>query len=331
MATFRQARMTFRRADEGGDVLERPKVCPGNALTGQRYLVLLIHGFNNNKGEAQKAYKGFKDLQRKIGGLNFDQAITDRLLVEFYWPGDVGYIPEKNYENSLKRAIKIAHQLPGALRRAVGHNDPIQIDIVAHSMGCRLALEMVRKLNEVQDVFVRRIACMAAAVPIFLLEPPERLRAGLDHSSVDKVMSLFSRDDGVLYYGFALGQWDAQGESWTEGDEWREGANANIALGYECWISANPSSILGKEDQIKIKGAGHSDYWGWGKKTRDKQGRQANIEVKKFLEFTSAGPREILPRVKGNRETVMARTPGLDRVIISRNADGSEGDQCIEV
>lgn len=329
MTTFRQTRMTFRRADEGGDVLDRPKVCPGNALTGQRYLVLLIHGFNNNKGEAQKAYKGFKNLQRKIGGLNFDQAITGGLLVEFYWPGDVGYFPAKNYEDSLERAIKIAHQLPGALRRAVGHNDPIEIDIVAHSMGCRLALEMVRKLTVVRDVFVRRIACMAAAVPIFLLEPPERLRAGLDHSSVEKVMSLFSRDDGVLYYGFAFGQLDAQGESWTEGDEWREGAT--IALGYECWISANPSSILGKEAQKKINGAGHSDYWGWEKKTRNKQGRQANSFVKDFLGFTSVGLREVLPREKDSRETVMARTPGLDREIISRNADGSEGDQCIEV
>ena len=329
MAAPRPIRMTFRQADSGGGVLDRPKVCPGKALTGQRYLVLLIHGFNNSKSQAQDAYEGFKSLQRKLGNLDSDQAITHGTLVEFYWPGDVGWISSMNYEDSLQRAIAIARRLPEALRRAVGHDDPLHIDVVAHSMGCRLVLEMIRHIPPSVNMVLRRTAFMAAAVPTFLLEPAERLRSGLDRSTVEKVLSLFSPDDWVLDNAFSIGQWDAQGERWTEGDEYRRGST--IALGHECWISSHPSSILSQDMQTHINQAGHSDYWGWKKDTRETQGLRANTLVKDFLGFSAAGAREIVHRERGDRESLAARLSEPDRKPPSRTADGSEGDQCIEV
>lgn len=326
MASPRQIRMTFRQEDSGGGVLDRPKVCPGKALTGQRYLVLLIHGFNNSKSQAQEAYDGFKALQRELGNLNPDQPITQDTLVEFYWPGDVGWISAMNYEASLQRAIAIARRLPGGLRRAVGHDNPLHIDVVAHSMGCRLVLEMIRHIRAYPNIVLRRAAFMAAAVPTFLLEPTERLRAGLDRSTVEKVMSLFSIDDWVLGNAFPAGQWDAQGERWTEGDEYRRGST--VALGHECWISSYPSSLLSQDTQTHIEQAGHSDYWGYKNNT---QGHKANALVKDFLGFSGAGSRKIVDRERGDRESSAARTTGPNREPPSRYADGSEGDQCIEV
>lgn len=332
MASRRPPKLTFRAEPESGDVLERPRACPGSALIGQRYLVLLIHGFNNTQKQAQEAYDGFLSLQRELGDLNPDQPVADGRIVEFYWPGDVGWwgwSRAKNYEDSLERAIGIAQQLPEALRRAVGHNDRIEIDIVAHSMGCRLTIELIRRLIAVPDVSIQRVVFMAAAVPTFLLEPPERLRTGLDHPRVEGVMSLFSADDWVLDNAFPLGQWDAQGESWTDGDEWRRGNT--VALGHERWVPVNPPRVLSQENQIQISGAGHSDYWGWREKTRDRQGRWANILVKDFLRFTDAGSREVLSRERADRETAPGRTGGPDREPASRNPDGSEGDRCVEV
>jgi hypothetical protein len=200
---------------------------------------------------------------------------------------------------------------------------------VAHSMGCRLTLELIRRLIAVPDVSIQRVVFMAAAVPTFLLEPPERLRTGLDHPRVEGVMSLFSADDSVLDNAFPLGQWDAQGESWTDGDEWRRGNT--VALGHERWVPVNPPRVLSQENQIQISGAGHSDYWGWREKTRDRQGRWANILVKDFLRFTDAGSREVLSRERADRETAPGRTGGPDREPASRNPDGSEGDRCVEV
>ena len=326
MPTHRPPRLTFREASDGGDVLTRPRACPSIALTGKRYLVLLIHGFNNSEKQAREAYDGFQSLQRELGNLNPNLPVADGHLVEFYWPGDVGFFSGLNYEDSLHRSIVIARRFSEALQRAVEQAGPKQIDIVAHSMGCRLTIELLRRLITVPDVSVRRVAFLAAAVPTFLLEPPERLRTGLSHPSVEGVLSLFSPDDGILKNAFPAGQWDAQGEDWTDGDEWRRGIT--VALGHELWVPVDMPRLL---DQSPIGGAGHSDYWGWREKTRDRQGRSSNILVKDFLGFAAAGPRDTLVREIGDRDTAPARVVGDDRERRARTADGSEGEQWVEV
>lgn len=322
MAPPRLPRITFRTASEGGEVRLRPQIYPAGALTGRRRLVLLIHGFNNSEKEAREAYDGFCRLQRELGDLNPDQPVGDGNLVEVYWPGDVGWFPAKNYEDSLERAIKVGRLFAEAFARLLEDGVPKAIDVVAHSMGCRLTLEVMRQLLlvGVPDIRFRRMVFFAAAVPTFLLEGQERLRKGLDNSQAEGVLSLFSPDDWILDNAFPLGQWDAQGEGWTNGeDEWR---NNTVALGVQRWVYHNAPAVL---EQAQNYEAGHSDYWGRKKETRDRQGRLAGKEAMRFLQFTAAGSREQEDRLTVTRSVAPQRTAGLPRDSFSRSADGSEG------
>lgn len=331
MASPRPPKLTFRVESESGDVLVRPRLCPGNALTGQRYLVLLIHGFNNTQKQAEEAYDGFLALQRELGDLNPGQQVADGHIVEFYWPGDVGWWEwsrAKNYDDSLERAIEIARRLVQAFERLIRDGVEKEIDIVAHSMGCRLTLELINQLHAMPGVRVRRVVFMAAAVPTFMLELGKRLQNGLNLSRTEGILSLFSLDDNVLDIPFRLGQWDASRQRWARAGEESNPNGDTIALGREHWNYRNLPTML---RQAQISGAGHSDYWGWKPGTRDNHGKRANHEVKQFLRFTAAGARETSARDTAEREAAPARAGSPERDTASRTVEEAPQGPCAEV
>jgi pimeloyl-ACP methyl ester carboxylesterase len=274
--------ITFRHPITNA-VLSEPLASSPTALRRTRRFILLIHGFNINQDSAIKSYDGFYRWQRALNNRrDRDPIFNDRRIIEVYWPGDAAWKGFKSlfsplfYPESIDVARDTARQLVKTILRAAPAPYIVSIDIVGHSMGCRIAVEVLNLLLEpaAAHIQIRRVVLMAAAIPTSLLMPGARarqLRAGLASKPVDGTYSLFSSRDDVLYLAFRLGQTlrVREGEGFLP-----------YALGSFYW-PGHPFNC----SQDEIKGAGHSDYWG-GQGRNTTQERAANDRVGWFLGLT---------------------------------------------
>lgn len=257
------------RFDRGTDIRPAPLQRPAFCLTRSSRLTLLIHGYNNDEDAATDAYDAFRDLLTEGGrrGAN---------LIGVYWPGS-NWSNIFFYMRSIGRAQGTAQRLAAAIRQAAAAYPTLQIGIVAHSMGCRLTLELLKHLSDLPNIQFRA-ALMAAAVPTFMLRADGPLRSTVTNPQRE-VLSLYSSGDSVLKIAFRLGQSAARGP---------EGF-LPIALGAARFTDADPV-VAASLSQFPSEGAGHSDYWGWKDKTRD-TARRANLAVDTFLHPFTAAPR----------------------------------------
>jgi pimeloyl-ACP methyl ester carboxylesterase len=306
------ARLSFRQRPQGGEVKPEPSEPEYRALTGRRHLLLLIHGYNNDLKASEDAYRGFEALQRELAKLDDDTPVASGRLVQIYWPGDAdwGVVSPLFYPWSIERARRTAAALADTLARAARESGHKQVDIVAHSMGCRLTLELLKELRSKNDISVGRVVLMAGAVPTFMLEPrpdKQKLRDAIDTVLTDAGLSLYSSNDKVLAYAFPLGQTAAPG---SEGF-------FPTALGHEFWADAVAPVKLTQQEN---PGADHSDYWGWNQKPPSlAYARAANTKLKEFLRFEQAGERAIAERGTVERETRDDRATGAARETVERN------------
>jgi pimeloyl-ACP methyl ester carboxylesterase len=308
MPTTKRIKLSYRESAVGGEVKAIPFVSDTAAFASAQHIVLLIHGYNNDTAAAKEAYEGF---HRRQGELDADARYgLGRSFVELYWPGDGdwGIASFLFYMKSIRHAIQTAEALAAYLAaHAAGAS---RIDIVAHSMGCRLAFELMRALKAQKPApAVGRIVFMAGAVPTFMLEsqkPPRRLRPAYDSVLREGARSLYSGSDMVLAFAFPAGQSLGKGE---------EGAWPT-ALGHERWVDTTVPLNLGQQEN---SGAGHSDYWGWNAKPKPLQrATKAATEIRDYLQFASIGSRAIADRPLEERDAVEARELAEERTLVAR-------------
>ena len=310
MALEPTARLSFRQRPQGGEVKPEPSEPEYLKLACRRHLLLLIHGYNNNLKVSEEAYRGFEDLQRELANLDDDTPVAGGRLMQIYWPGDAdwGIVSPLFYPWSIERARQTAAALAATLARAARESGHKQLDIVAHSMGCRLTLELLKELHGKSDISVGRVVLMAGAMPTFMLEPrPDHheLRAAFDKVLSDAGLSLYSSNDLVLSVAFRLGQSAATGEGFFP-----------TALGHEFWADAVAPVKL---TQQETPNAGHSDYWGWKQKPQSLAcARAANARVKEFLRFEQPGERAPAERDTVERETQDERATVAARQTVER-------------
>ena len=245
--------VSFRSSAVGGDVSE-PRVSPANALALRRRVILLIHGFNVDEDAGRADYERFVARLREMLVVQRDGPVAGDRLVGVYWPGDAdwGFAKPLAYMRSVPRARDIGARLAQLLDDAAAANGLVEVDIVAHSLGCRLALEALLAThgNPQSRVHIRRIQLMAAAVPTFMLFDPDdtpRLRDAFDQSLEIGAKNLYSGADEVLSLAFPPGE--------TLADE----GFLPTAVGHAKFPAR---SELARMDPIEMPDAGHGSYWG---------------------------------------------------------------------
>jgi pimeloyl-ACP methyl ester carboxylesterase len=315
MEPIKRITLSYREESVGGEVRAYPTISPADeaALSSAHHLVLLIHGYNNDAADAERAYAGFHARQRD---LDPDARYgIGTIFVEVYWPGDAawGFVSFLFYMGSIKHATQTAERLAGYLAAHIGN--VARIDIVAHSMGCRLVLELLRELEGKANIpLIGRIVFMAGAVPTFMLQqsnPPRRLRPAYDRVLREGARSLYSGSDMVLAVTFPAGQSLAPGP---------EGFMP-AAIGHACWSDATAPSNLGQQEN---PGAGHSDYWGWNIKPAPLQrASRAAQEISSYLQFPSAGSRVGISRPVCDSSTIAARELAAYRIVSARDTAAS--------
>jgi len=309
MAGAKRITLSLREQDVGGGVKAVPSVSDEAALAAAQHLVLLIHGYNNDRKAAADAYAGFHARQQELDPDG--RYGIGRVFVEVYWPGDAdwGMASFLFYMGSVDHAVQSAECLARYLAERFGANG-VRIDIVAHSMGCRLGMELLRALagaNAALDI--ARIVFMAGAAPTFMLEqqrPARRLRPSYDHVLREGARSLYSGADSVLAFAFPAGQSLAPGE-----EGWMP-----VALGHTFWADTTVPLNLGQEENPQ---AGHGDYWGWNTDPKPLHCAQnAAQAVRSFLQFPSAGSRTIGERPLVESSAIAAREMANKREIAAR-------------
>lgn len=196
-----RAEVILRRDSVGGEIAN-PARFTGSALRTRGRLIALIHGYNNSENDADSAFDAFER-----GVAEIDSSIA-KDFVRVHWPGDlrVPLVRPAVYPWRVHTAIACAESLAQYVReRRSPSGSPYELVIVAHSLGCRLALETLNCLQRVGAVPDRiTVILLAAAVPVELVEALGALSVAV--TSAHSTLVIYSLSDSVLKYAFPIGQ-----------------------------------------------------------------------------------------------------------------------------
>jgi esterase/lipase superfamily enzyme len=197
--------LSVRSADVGGTVVAA-RAEPRNVFLSRDELTLFVHGFAVTQAQADKIYRAFGE---RLDG-HSDQA------VHIYWPGDLGMpgVTQLGYPLQRRRALDSATELADYIARELDERRdaasrrgrvlrPLTLRVVAHSMGCLLALELLKLLNRPREIEISLIVLMAAAVAQYRLADRDLGRV-LTRARQVRVYRSFS--DWVLAVAFPIGE-----------------------------------------------------------------------------------------------------------------------------
>ncbi len=258
----------LRTQPEGGEVLMPAELRGAGAGLPRERCVLLVHGYNNTEGQAAAAYLGFRGRQYEQFPALAPEALEAR-LADAFWPGDAKWWGPFDLLDFLfyPAAVGVARdEAPAALAEAIGRIPfLVELEVVAHSLGCRLALETLDLLRRAGGPSIGRVCLMAAAVPCEFVEAGGRFEPLLLslQASFTEVRVLHSTSDLVLGLAFLAGQ-PAAGEP------------SEAALGYRGPPPGMPGFGANVSD-FRVPHAGHGDYWGQG------PDRTAAFDARRFL------------------------------------------------
>jgi esterase/lipase superfamily enzyme len=150
-------------------------------------VVFGVHGFNVSYGAGVASLAA---LERTLA------LGRQHLFVGVLWPGD-WWVPAINYPAEAGDAVLCGRRLARFVIRSLPEGVPVSF--VAHSLGCRLALEAARQLGRRR---VREVCLLAAAVDSDCLatSPYDEARENTGRTSV-----LSSKQDWVLWLAYPAG------------------------------------------------------------------------------------------------------------------------------
>jgi pimeloyl-ACP methyl ester carboxylesterase len=210
---------------------------------GHLRLTVWIHGFNTSEYSAADTWEiSYRQVMEitKLNRLNG--------TVWFFWPGDASRNPAfsaAGYFAQIPDAVTAGRLLAQYITSISVHNPGLKVDLVAHSLGCRVALEAARHLSSTKTP-VRTLLLFAAAVPEGLCLPGNQY----DGPLAQREQILFSQSDTVLKRWFPLGQALAR----RTGNDIYPG-HLTEAVGYR----GGPSDRWKRKQEARDYE--HGDYW----------------------------------------------------------------------
>jgi Alpha/beta hydrolase of unknown function (DUF900) len=221
MATFI---LDFRSADQGGAVVPGKLTLASPTLIDLqrcRNVAFLIHGFNVNRPT------GSAELQALATLL---PAVAQGAAVAVLWPGD-SWAGPLCYPFETNKADDTALELA----KFISDNLPFQpqISFVAHSLGCRVAMETVKQLY-IMGAQVPQVCLMAGAIDDDSLAATADYRAAAQFAGRTAV--LYSPSDMVLKAAYPAGNLLSAFLNWTP--------TTDAALGYVGPRTAPPDGTV---------------------------------------------------------------------------------------
>ncbi|MFH1268934.1 MAG: alpha/beta hydrolase [Planctomycetota bacterium] len=187
--------------------------------------VILIHGYNNTKAEAERSYR------RIVGSPHF----RDCTLIGFHWPATRLYLRSKRKMEVMRVSLK------AFLLNNFTRDECLNTTIVGHSMGCRLALRCltdIAKDSRARVLPIQHLILWAAAV---------------DEDEISK---------GKEYYratGMVKNVWVMRSEHDTVLRDWFPKGDFARALGYGGPVGAVRPNVRTIDCTSFV--SSHSAYW----------------------------------------------------------------------
>jgi pimeloyl-ACP methyl ester carboxylesterase len=199
--------LSVRTLPAGGAVAGSVRVESGSVSPyGRRQIVVLIHGYANSQATASASFQACIDNLQKLPA-----PVSTSLpspVFKFYWPGDtqIRLFSEASYPTEIKPAVESGQRLADFLATLIGPGgSPTEVHLIAHSLGNRVALEMLKAFDSTnQHVIFRSISMMAAAVPVSMMKNGGPLWNSL--VIVRRSQALCSISDWVLHFAFRAGE-----------------------------------------------------------------------------------------------------------------------------
>jgi len=178
------------------------------ALRDFGQLTFLVHGFDNSRAEGREKMRFFAKQLREVQKLP-----GDHVLVAVLWPGDTfvggalwGLLGKAGYAAQEGDADTTADALTQCIRTVLRPRVPMHF--VAHSLGCRVTLETMRRLDLVQlrtgeRLETGNVLLMAGAVDADALARRSRYRAAVEGAR--RIAVLHSREDDAVNAWFKVG------------------------------------------------------------------------------------------------------------------------------
>jgi pimeloyl-ACP methyl ester carboxylesterase len=257
--------LSLRAMPKGGPLATVGMAEPRDLLVDQNHLILLVHGYNNSQEEAFESYRAF------LGKLSNPWIASTAVL---YWPGDSWTSKlgarSSSYSSSVRalasypwqpdRARQAAEMMVETINAAIdarkavarerkGPVPRLSLDIVAHSMGCRVILELFRLLAaglRYMPLEIRTVVLMAAAVPLYRVQERGELAKAL--TLADKTYVYWSTVDDTLRRWFPLGE----ALEWPFPRGWSLWGREALGL---CGIAAGDRLVV---DRCALD---HDEYW----------------------------------------------------------------------
>jgi len=166
------------------------------ALMGYEQIIFLIHGFNVEE------QAGRDSLSHLAGELDRERCAVVFVL----WPGDSPVGPLSYSFTEGNQANDTALQIARFIENHIGHST--MLNFVAHSLGCRVTLETLNRLNKMagaaRDSYpVNQVCLFAAAVDNYCLALPEEYKNAVQRTQRTVVLS--SVEDTVLKFIYPAG------------------------------------------------------------------------------------------------------------------------------
>jgi pimeloyl-ACP methyl ester carboxylesterase len=202
--------VSARTSDAGGGVSSA--IHPAGFRPRSARIVLMFHGYNVNRVAGENTCNTFASLLSKYG---VTQISTFGQLVGFLWPGDenIRFIGSLFYPAKIAPARDSGSLMAEFLTTLRGPaNQPIQVILVAHSLGNRVALELIRALQAQSNRIwgrIEGICLMAAAVPVSFVDTNGPLA---NAARATRSANFFSKSDTILHWAFPPGE-TAAGEA----------------------------------------------------------------------------------------------------------------------
>lgn len=162
------------------------------AKLSNKKVLILVHGYNNTYTEVIEAYL-------KIAGQVSNVKLGFDKLIGYTWPGGDSGI-------DWFQASKAANAIDGRFSRLITNlkNTGATIDIMSHSLGCRVVLKGLNRL--INDTPIRNVYTMAAAVDNECLETGEEFNKAI--RACERFFIFHSRHDLVLDGAYRAAEFD---------------------------------------------------------------------------------------------------------------------------
>jgi hypothetical protein len=189
----------------------------------ERPITFLVHGYNVEPGDAANSFVQLIEKIKESNPVLPLQLSNNCYLVCWRAYASNSFVSEKSFFSGITYPIQVttAIEAAKALKRYIKRNikrninsdnsklqafRDVQINVIAHSLGCRLTLELISNFKKESSPVFQSVILMAAAVPLQYIGFNNPHHLSKRARTPQRTVAIYSKRDWILDIAFPIGQ-----------------------------------------------------------------------------------------------------------------------------